>query len=460
MAEIMGKRVSKFEQRGYDYDIEHVPMEARKDGLSLTIIWTCWTFQFATIMAGGMVGQGLTLGKAIAAIIIADVILAILGALMGLMGKRTGLSTAMLTRYSFGNVGTYVPSVVLGLIMFGWLTFCYWIFSLTVSLIIGNAVGPGLGFVIGAIILTIMTVIPVSYGYEGPKWVAYLTIPLFLIPVGIVLALLLNSAGGIGAIAATYVPPKPMSFAFAINVAMAAWLNGTLLAPDWQRLAKSDAGGMAAPAIGLIVGESLVLALGAVTVAATFGKVWNPVEAATHVAGPLLPLVLLVYLIGMYNTNPPTTYSSAVNFANVVQRPKTYPAVVLAVAAPVAACTIQFSVGAYAAMNFFLQALAAVQPPIAGILVAEYFILARGRFPSVHTVKRKFHWLAFVVWAISAYLDQMTRNAYAHAGPNVGLPYGIPGLNGFIISIVLYAVVCLALGVSVAKEKPKVVAAD
>lgn len=290
--------------------------------------------------------------------------------------------------------------------------------------------------------------------------VAYLTIPLFLIPVGFVLVMLLNSAGGVGVVAAKYIPPKPMSFAFAINVAMAAWLNGTLLAPDWQRLAKTDAGGIAAPAIGLIVGESLVLSMGAVTVASTFGKVWNPVEAATHVAGPLLTLVLLVYLIGMYNTNPPTAYSSAVNFANIVQRPKTYPAIVLSIAAPIAACVIQFSVGAYTAMNFFLQMLAAVQPPIAGILVAEYFILARGKFPSVHTVKRRFHWLAFVVWAVSSYLDQMTRTAYIHAGPNVGLPYGIPGLNGFIISIALYSVLCLALGISVAKEKPKVAAAD
>ncbi len=436
-----------FELKGYDYDIEHVPESARKSTASLAAVWICWAFQFATIMVGGIIGAGLSLSNAIWAIIIGDIILALLSISTGLIGRRTGLGFSMLTRYPFGHIGTIVPSFIAGAVMFGWLTFCYWIFALTVANIL--PFGITTGYVVGTVAITLLTVVPVVYGFEGPKWVAWATIPLFMIPLVISIFLLIGSAGGLDVVFTKYVPPKPISFVFAVNLALGAWLLGALTSPDWTRLGKSDWAALVAPPVGLIIGESLVLVLGAITTAATMGATWNPVEASAKIGGLAMTAILLAYLVGMWNTTPPTCWAAALHFANIFRRPKTIFAVMLSFLAAIAAIVIQFSVGAFAAMNTFLQLLSSVVPPAAGILVAQYWLLSRGNLPPVWQTRRSVNAVAFIVWVIAAVLDQLSRDAYSAAGPTVGIQYGIPGLNGFIIAVVGYwalTLVAKALG--------------
>lgn len=441
---------SEFELRGYDYDIEHVPLDARKSTASLTVIWIGWAFQFATIIVGGIIGAGLPLATAIWAIIIGDVILALLSITTGLIGRRTGLGFSMLTRYPFGHVGTLVPSFIAGLVQLGWLTFCYWIFALTVANIL--PFGVTAGYIIGLVVIVLITAIPVAYGYEGPKWVAWVTIPLFLIPLGVALWLIISNAGGPDVVFTKYVPPKPVSFIFAVNLAMGAWFFGALTCPDWTRLGKSDWAAYIAPPAGLIIGESLVLILGATTSAATMGKTWNPVEATAAIGGATALAVLLTYLVGMWNTTAPTAWSASMQFANVFKRPKTIFGVILSFFAFVGALVIQFSVGAGPAMDAFLGMLSAIVPPAAGIVVCQYWFVSRGKLPHVWELKRQINPIAFVVWIIAALIDTLTRNAYSAAGPGVGVEYGLPGLNGFIIAIVAYYVLTMVAKAFGSKE--------
>lgn len=436
------ERVNRLNQRGYDYDIEHVPQEDRKSTLDLSLVWLGYTIQFATIMVGGMIGLGLPLGAAIMAVLVANVLLAAISITTGLIGRRVGLGFSMLTRYPFGHAGSVIPSILCGIVQLGWLTFCYWIFSNAFQNLFA-LFNPGLGtlgFFVGIIVTTLLTVVPISFGFQGPRWVAWISMPLIIIPMFYVIVLLLGNAGGLAHVAATYVPPQPISMVKAITLGMGAWLFGATTSPDFVRLGKSDAAAWVAPPVGLIIGESLVLILGVLTAASTAGTTWNPVEAATKLGTGGAVGVIILYMAAMWATNVPTAWSASLQFANAFHRPKTIFAIILGFVAPILAIIIQFSVGALVAIDAFVNLLASVIPPVGGILVAEYWILKGRCLPHILDVRRALNPVAYLAWIIAGGVDRWTNVLATQAGSGVGFGYGIPGLNGFLLAIVVYAV--------------------
>jgi len=443
MAEQKEGFLKRMETQYYDYDIEHVPQEERKGTWSLIIVWFCWAFQFATIISGGVLASGLTLGESIWAIVIGDVILAIFAVIMSNIGLREGIGFSLQTRYSFGKRATVIPSFIAGCVQLGWLFFCYWIFA-NVFQVMLTLISPGwgtAGFFIGMIVCTIITVVPVVYGYEGPKWVAYITVFFLIVPIVYLIFVLLNSAGGLSKVAATYQPKQHNSFVFGITLVIGAWIFGSTTSADWIRLGKNK-WALLAPVIGLVVGESLVLILAAVTVAATGGATWNAIEA-TMKLGPFFGIVAcIMYLCAMWDTQAPTAWSASLQFANVFWRPKTLFAIILSFLAPVLAILIQYSTGAFNFMNGWLQALAAIMPAVGGILACEYYIINRmKKYPEVTTLKRSVNLVAFLVWILAAGFDYWTTTLCKAAGSGVGIKYGIPGVNGFIVALILYWII-------------------
>jgi len=432
--------IKRMEKEHYDFDIEYVPEEKRQSTVSLILVWFCWSFQFATIISGGVIAFGLTLQQAFWAFLIGDIILAVFGVIMGNIGLRQGMGFSLQTRYSFGRRGTVIPSFIAGCVMGGWLIFCYWIFA-NVFQVLFTLISPGwgtAGFFIGMAVCTLITVVPVVYGYGGPKWVAYVSVLFLIVPIIYVIAVLSGSAGGLTHIAATYTPKKPVSFVFGITLVIGAWIVGAITSADWLRLGKSKAA-LVAPAVGLIVSETLVLVLAAVTVAATMGGTWNPIKATLKLGTGAGVVVCILYLFAMWNTQAPTAWASSLHFANVFWRPKTYIAVIVSLVAPLLAILIQYSTGAFATMNYWLQALASIMPPIGGILACEYYIVRKmKKYPDVSTIKRNVGYWAFAAWFLAGLFNWWTNSLYKAAGPGVGIKYGIPGVNGFLAAIILY----------------------
>jgi len=443
MAEQKESLLKRLETQYYDFDIEHVPQEQRKGTIGLIMVWFCWAFQFATIISGGVLASGLTLNEAFWAIIVGDVILGIFSVIMSNIGLREGIGFSLQTRYSFGKRATVIPSFIAGCVQLGWLFFCYWIFA-NVFQVLFTFISPAwgtAGFFIGMIICTVITVVPVVYGYEGPKWVAYATIFFLIVPIVYLISILLGNAGGLAQVAATYKPKQHNSFVFGITLVIGAWIYGTITSADWLRLGRNK-WALLAPPIGLVIGESLVLILAAVTVAATMGATWNPIEATLKLGTFAGVVCCIMYLCAMWDTQAPTAWSASLQFANVFWRPKTLFAIILSLLAPVLAILVQYSTGAFNFMNGWLQALASIMPPVGGILACEYYIInGMKKYPDVTTLKRSINVWAFVVWILAGLFDYWTNTLYKAAGTGVGIKYGIPGVNGFIAAVIIYWII-------------------
>lgn len=103
-----------------DYAINSVPENEKRSWHQMLFVWLGWVFATTNLMSGGIAGNGLTLKNAFLAILVGSSILAIVGVLQSIVGARTGLSTYVLCRYSFGSQGSNIISIVFSLVFVAW----------------------------------------------------------------------------------------------------------------------------------------------------------------------------------------------------------------------------------------------------------------------------------------------------------------------------------------------------
>lgn len=75
----------------------------RKTYFSLTIVWTGFVFVITSMMAGGGLAVSMDFKHIILATLGGNVFLSIIAVLISIIACKTGLTFALLTRYSFGS---------------------------------------------------------------------------------------------------------------------------------------------------------------------------------------------------------------------------------------------------------------------------------------------------------------------------------------------------------------------
>ena len=89
-----------------DYGLKPVPAEKRKHWLSIGVVWVGVAIVMSALLRGMMVGMGLgRISRVLLAFVFGELILIIMMALSGYIGARTGLSTPLIARTAFGDVG-------------------------------------------------------------------------------------------------------------------------------------------------------------------------------------------------------------------------------------------------------------------------------------------------------------------------------------------------------------------
>lgn len=120
-------------------------ISARKGGLALTFVMLGLTFFSASMWTGGALGTGLSFNDFFLAVLIGNLLLGVYTAFLGFIGSKTGLTTHLLARYSFGIKGSWLPSFLLGGTQVGWFGVGVAMFAIPV----GKATGWDINWLIG-----------------------------------------------------------------------------------------------------------------------------------------------------------------------------------------------------------------------------------------------------------------------------------------------------------------------
>ena len=103
-----------------DYPVSAVPQAARKSVVSVAFMLLGFTLYSGTFFAGGLVGPAYRFWELVGLIIVGNLILGSYAAALGYIAAKSGLSTVLMARFSFGNIGSRWVDFILGFTQIGW----------------------------------------------------------------------------------------------------------------------------------------------------------------------------------------------------------------------------------------------------------------------------------------------------------------------------------------------------
>jgi NCS1 family nucleobase:cation symporter-1 len=278
---------------------------------------------------------GLSVGEALWAVFIANVIVLIPLILNGFAGTKFGIPFPVMLRSAFGIIGSNVPALIRALVACGWFGIQTLFGGIAVHLML-SAVSTswaqlgGVGEVLGFLIFWVANIWVVLRGSESIKFLEVVAAPLLML-VGVGLLLWAWPQASMSELLARP-PNRPAdaslwSYFFAGLTAMVGfWATLSLNIPDFSRFAKSQKAQIVGQIVGLPLTMVLFAGLGVVMTAASAQLVGETVSDPITLIGKIhspfwVVLSMIIIIIATISTNTAANIVSPTNdFQNVAPR--------------------------------------------------------------------------------------------------------------------------------------------
>jgi len=370
-----------------DYPLSPVPMDQRKSLWSMGLVLLGFTFFTATMWAGGSVGVAFDFPTMLMVLAAGNLLLGIYAAILGYIAAKTGLNTALMSRYTFGEIGSKLSDFILGFTQIGWYAWG----TATMALLLVKLTGLpeswttplmvvfGFGFCITAFI-----------GYRGLELLSRFAVPAMIILVAVSMFIATSDAGGFSGLMAIS-PTEDMSVAAAITLVFGTFVSGGTQATNWTRFATSGRVAVIATLLAFFLGNGLMTLIGA------FGAlVYQQADIVDiMVAQGLATLGILMLFLNLWTTQDNTVYNFAVAGCNLLRTRRRR----MITIGGAAIGTVLAVLGMYEWLIPFLILLGTFIPPIGGVIMASYFIGYKRRYPALDEVTLP----AFNLPGLSAY---------------------------------------------------------
>lgn len=387
-------------------DLAPVPPERRTWGTwHIAALWIGMAVCIPTyMMAGTLIGAGMNWWQALLNIFLGNVIVLIPMTLNAHPGTAYGIPFPVLLRSSFGTRGANLAALLRGLVACGWFGIQTWlggaaIYGLCAILFSFDPATatplPGLGISAGQLAAFLafwaINVAIIIRGMDAIKWLETLSAP-FLLLVGVALLVwAYQAADGFGPIFAQ--PSKfetPAAFWPVFGASLTAqvgfWATLSLNIPDFSRFAKTQRAQIVGQALGLPPTMVLFSFIGIVVTSATvvvFGEaIWDPVQLLAKFDSPILcVLALLALMVATLSTNLAANVVSPANdFSNLAPSRISFRtgALITSILGILMMPWKLLSLpGGY--IFTWLIGYGALLGPIAGIMIADYYVLRKKR---------------------------------------------------------------------------------
>lgn len=378
-----------------NHDIAPTKLAQRTWGTyHIAALWIGMSVCIPTYMlASGLIAGGMNWWQALLTITLGNIIVLIPMILNAHAGTKYGIPFPVLARASFGTLGSNVPALLRAIVACGWFGIQTWIggqaFNSMIILLLPQWAifewGPAIGF----LIFWGMNVYFIVKGTESIKWLEALAAP-FLLLVG--LALLAWAYMRIGSLGPMFAQPGKFQsvgefwkfFVPSLTGMVGFWATLSLNIPDFTRYAKSQRSQIIGQAIGLPPTMALFSFIGVAVTSATvviFGEaIWDPVALLSKFESPgVILLSLIALVVATLTTNIAANVVSPANdFANLLPRRisfKTGGLITAVLGIVMMPWKLLADYGTY--IFGWLVGYSSFLGPIAGVLIADYFIVRK-----------------------------------------------------------------------------------
>ncbi|MFB4262684.1 purine-cytosine permease family protein [Nonomuraea sp. GTA35] len=409
-----------------DYALTRVPQSARYSWWSVAVQRFGQVSALSQFLLGATLGFGMGFWEAFVALTLGAVILEVVAVFVGIIGMREGMSTSMLARWTgFGRSGSALIGLAIGISLVGWFGIQSAVSAQGLAALVGVLPEWGWSLVFGLVVTSI-----VLWGFGSMAWTAYVTVPAFLVLVGWSIISEL-SRHDVGALMASAPPGPQLSLLEGTTLVAGGFIVGSIITPDMTRFNRSVADVVKQTVVGVTLGE-YVIGMAGVLLAHAVGTS----EITTIVTSSVGWVGILVIVAGTVKINDWNLYSSGlglVNFVGTVFGRRVHRGLATALIGVVG--SVLAAAGILGAFTEFLTLLGVAFPPIAGIMVAEYFVVRRwrgdleaarasGRLPEQAPA-----WVpaTLVIWLVAALVGRFVE-------------IGLGSINSLVVAFVLYVV--------------------
>ncbi len=391
-----------------DYTFESVPSHARKKFWPMFFIMLGFTFFSASMSVGAKLGNGLDLSGFIWSVLLGGLILACYTGVLGYVGSKTGLSFDLLAQRSFGSIGSYLPSAMIGLTQIGWFGVGVAMFAIPAAEVLH--ISPWILIVLAGICMTASA----YFGIRGMEIVSYVSVPLIAILGIYSMVTATVEGGGLSAIFAK--SSGSITLFSGIGLVIGSFVSGGTATPNFTRFAKSTKVAVITTVIAFFIGNTLMFAFGAV------GGAFTGMDDIFYVmiAQGLTVPALIVLGANIWTTNDNALYTGALGLSNITKVRKRPLVIVAGIIGTATAMWLYYNFVGW--LNF----LNATLPPIGLILVLDYF-MNRKNYETDKPVIEKVNPGAVLGVVLGALVGNF-------------VPWGIASLNAMATAAVCYLV--------------------
>ena len=271
------------------------------------------------------------------------------------------------------------------------------------------------------------------FRFAGLKWLNKIAVPLL----GIVLAYTLidTLAGGGMQVLSGYEPASPMSFVSAVSATVGSFVVAAAISGDYCRFAKSRADVVKSSIVGVVPAGLGILLIGAVLAicAGTY-------DISVVLSSSGLPLVGLIALIlATWTTNVSNAYSGGLSLSVLLGQDEKKSQITTAIAGIVG--TVLAAAGILNSIQGFLSLLSAIVPALIGTMIADYWILGKGKMEGFR-MREGFYAPGIVSFLAGALVACVTGGTFASIPvlSFLNIPFFIGPVNGIVTAILVYIV--------------------
>jgi NCS1 family nucleobase:cation symporter-1 len=347
------------------------------------------------MLASGLIAGGMSWWQAIGTILLGNLIVLVPMLLNAHAGAKYGIPFPVFVRASFGVRGANIPAVLRALVACGWFGIQTWIGGQAIYSML-RILWPAAGRMAGGsgicfLVFWALNIAVILRGIDTIKFLEGVGAP-FMLGIGLLLLWwITRKAGGFGPVLSA--PGKFRStsefvhfFIPSLTGMVGFWATVALNIPDFTRYAKSQRAQAMGQALGLPVAMTLYSFIGVAVTSASvvlFGEaIWDPVQLLGRFNQPLVALVALVaLLLATLNTNVAANVVSPSNdFSNLNPRRisfRTGGLITGVVGVLMMPWKLMSDFSAY--IFGWLVGYSALLGPIAGVMIADYFLLRRAQ---------------------------------------------------------------------------------
>ncbi len=360
----------------------------------------------AYMIPASMLEEGMSALQAVATVLLGNLVVLVPILLIGHAGSRYGVPFAVLVRSSFGVKGAKLPALARALVACGWYGIQTWIGGSTLLALLSvithqNLNGTplpfldiGLGQLVAFIVFWAAQLVFVTKGLNAIRQFETWTAPLkILVCLGLVWWAV-QSAGGFGPILtapSAFAPGGAQAGQFwhvfwPIFTAMSGYWGALALnIPDFTRFTRTQKDQVVGQALGLPGPMALLSLVSVIVTSATviiYGHaIWDPVKLSGNIGGIGVMIGLVIITIDTISVNiAANLVGPAYDFSSLWPRGISYRTggyITAAIGALIAPWKLLDTTQGY--IFVWLTGYGALLGPIAGIMIADYWIIRRTR---------------------------------------------------------------------------------